>query len=302
MPSGEHIWAGIIGAAVIAGLGVSAYSLGWIQISPSAVTASPSPSTAPQGPPPERGVIEAVVDSITLRLTTGHIIRYMGVETPSVKDEVQCFGKEALIANESVIGQEVRLEEEPLLLRSRDGAWTRYVFMKEPEEEATEEPGARDEPRAASSDEVVFSPLPDSSPVPTEAAEATESETETADESNDEIFINERILEGGFGFPVVSEDMKYGERLLSAARFSSATGKGLWSRCEIEGEAPELSTQTVTECVIKGKTTESGAKFYRTSECPGYKDTIVLQSEGGQWFCSEDEAREAGFEKAEDCE
>ncbi len=98
--------------------------------------------------------------------------------------------------------------------------------------------------------------------------------------------------------------MKYGERLLAAARYASATGKGLWSQCEVtedENTIARFKTQEVTECIIKGENTSSNRKVYRLPECSAYKDTIVIESEGDAWFCSEEDAKAAGFEKAGDC-
>lgn len=227
-------------------------------------------------PPPEFAQVSEVIDGITIKLDTGHIVRYIGVNTPDVEEEIRCFGKEAVLANESIIGSTVRLEEEPLLLRSRDGAWTRYVWLIQ---------GEVDPSSGEASPVVTTTPVPIESPDPSD------------------IFVNERILEGGFGFPIVSEDMVYGERLLSAARFSSATGKGLWSRCEIETAEDETpQTALDTECNIKGVVFNETNHVYRTPQCAAYASTIVLQSSGGQWFCSEDEAKEAGFEAAPDCQ
>lgn len=225
-------------------------------------------------PPPTHARVAEVIDTITIKLDTGHLVRYIGVRAPDVKEEVRCFGKEALAANEATIGSQVRLEEEPVLLRSRDGAWTRYAWLIQGEVDA--------------------------SPMPSGAVESVEPSPIGEDEKD--IFINERILEGGFGFPVVSEQMKYGERLLSAARFASATSKGLWGRCEIEKSADGAPQTVVDEsCSIKGVVFGSDTHIYRTRECSAYADTLVLQKSGGRWFCSEDEAQQAGFELAPDC-
>ncbi|MGH9857801.1 MAG: hypothetical protein ACRD4B_08155, partial [Acidobacteriota bacterium] len=222
---------------------------------------------------------------ITILVESGHVIRYIGVRAPSVTSPVHCFGKEALLANESMLGKRVRLEEEPLLLRSSDGAWTRYVFF----EDDTPAPPA---------------PSPEMSPAqgtPSPAAPPGESErTEPR-----EIFVNERFLEGGFGFPVVSQDMKYGERMLAAARYAGAIGKGLWQRCQIQEQdgqnSVNITTQILDTCLIKGVTTVKQEKIYRTPECPAYRQTIPITAEGGAWFCAEDIAERNGYVLAPDC-
>lgn len=276
-----------------------------------------SPTQPASEAPPERAVVKRVLDPMTIELESGHIVRYIGVRTPDVTAEVRCFGKEALLANESIIGKEVRLETEPLLARSNDGAWTRYVWLQltssptpietlvaSPEVES-DQGAAVDITTLATQAQVLLNPaatvVPHTpSPTPT-AAEASDVPHEPT-----EILINERILEGGFGFPVVAHDMKYGERMLAAARFASATGKGLWSRCQVDSQdTPQgtaFSTEQLVECVIKGKVTSDGTKLYRTPECPAYRETIPVQADGGAWFCAEDSARDAGFDRAPDCE
>ncbi|MEK7500083.1 MAG: thermonuclease family protein [Patescibacteria group bacterium] len=222
----------------------------------------------PNATPPEFGTVVAVEDAITIALDSGQRIRYVGVRAPNVSDIVQCFGREAVQANESVIGKKVRLETEPLLQKTADGAFARYVYLQLTPEE-------------------IVPPSP----------EATASQAEIPKE----IFINERILEGGFAFPIVSPETKYGERMLSAAKFASSTQKGLWGKCKVSNENNLLQTETDTQCLIKGKITSDLQKIYRTPECPAYKETTVLQSQGGKWFCAEDSAKDAGFTKGSDC-
>lgn len=256
-------------------------------------------SDLPNTPPPENATVATVIDPITIQLDTGHVIRYLGVRSPNVTNEIECFGKEALKANESTIGREVRLESDPLLERSQDGAWARYVYLVPEEASPTPEPTPT--PEATPETEEPASPSPEESTAET-AEDMPEQQLPPAPEEAKEIFINERILEGGFGFPVLAPDMKYGERMLSAARFASATGKGLWSRCELSEDTPgQSSTQVIEECTIKGKVTSDFKKLYRTPECAAYAQTMVVESQGGRWFCAEDIARDEGFEKAPDC-
>ena len=89
--------------------------------------------------------------------------------------------------------------------------------------------------------------------------------------------------------------------MLSAAKFASSTGKGLWGKCKVTTENNQLQTEADTQCLIKGKITADLQKIYRTPECSAYKETTVLQSQGGKWFCAEDNAKDAGFVKGSDC-
>lgn len=237
----------------------------------------------PNATPPEFGTVVSIEDAITIVLDSGQRIRYIGVRAPNVADNVQCFGRESVQANESVIGKKIRIETDPLLDRTADGAWARYVYLQFTPEEIQQERAQKATPSNASA-----SPSPSQSP------------TSTPDVPK-EIFINERILEGGFAFPVVTPAMKHGEQMLSSAKFASATQKGLWGKCKVTNENNLLQTETDTQCLIKGKVTSDLQKIYRTPECSAYKETTVLQSQGGKWFCAEDNAKDAGFVKGSDC-
>ena len=171
-----------------------------------------SPTEPHEAASPERVRVASVEDSITFVADSGQRIRFVGVRTPLVEPERHCFGEEALLAHEALVGEEVRLEVEPIIERSRDGAWLRYVYLEE-EDEAGEEVLDENQEAGELTEEVSEEEQPDS------------------EEEVEEFMINERILEGGFGFLLASEDMKYGSRLQAAARYASATGKGLWSRC-----------------------------------------------------------------------
>lgn len=51
-------------------------------------------------------------------------------------------------------------------------------------------------------------------------------------------------------------------------------------------------------CDIKGNVNPKGEQIYFTHESINYKNVIVDEDNGDQWFCSEDEAQAAGFRKA----
>lgn len=233
-------------------------------------------SCGPVGAPTEHVTIESVIDAITFRTTEGNIVRMIGVRSPSAGATVECYGPQALEAAESLVGKDVRLEVEPLLEQAQDGAYPRYMWL------------------------TVDTPSE-------QQAEQTESgaTTEQQDAELEEILINEKALEMGTAFPLVAEEMVYGERMIGAARYASATQKGVWGACEVESkETPQgtwLGTKPLTECIIKGKVTSDGHRIYRTPACSAYGETTVLLADGGRWFCATDTAEDAGFERASDC-
>jgi hypothetical protein len=296
LADGNGFWGGLVVGVLVSAL----VGLGfWLERDLAGQTAVPETAgeeDVNDTPPPERGVVAKIIDGITLKLESGHVVRYLGVRVPGVGQPVECFGREVLAAQEAIIGQEVRMAVDPVLERAKDGAWVRYVYMKDDKEEETAEATATASPTPGEVDD-------DETTTTTRDEETAVSTSRVLDEGEDEILINERILEGGFGFPLVSEEVILSERMLAAAKYASATGKGLWKQCEVteDEELGWLKTNATDECVIKGSTGVTGKKLYRTDECGLYGQTIVLPSQGGQWFCSEDEAKEAGFELAGDC-
>jgi len=63
---------------------------------------------------------------------------------------------------------------------------------------------------------------------------------------------------------------------------------------------PSTAVQTVTagNCQIKGNITAKGEKVYHTPQSPWYAKTRINTSQGERWFCTEQEARAAGWRAA----
>lgn len=56
-----------------------------------------------------------------------------------------------------------------------------------------------------------------------------------------------------------------------------------------------------SSCIIKANITENNAPTYHLPNCKAYNLTKVQLHHGDRWFCTEKEAREAGFRKAKTC-
>jgi|GEM_PF-4724418 hypothetical protein len=310
----------------------------------------PTQNSANNTPPPEFGVVSQVIDSLTIVVNEEYIVRYLGVTTPTTLDKVECFAKEALQANESLIGKTVRLEEDPILSRATDKAWVRYVWVAEDEksvetynkalsgapvaglnmppidsEESVDDLNEKEATNNAKNAQNKAKQTPLEKDIPDEVIKMIEDgnkdtqkdiiDTESIspdEEQSDqeqveedkikEYLVSERIIEMGLGFPLLSKEMTYHEKLSAAARFSSATKRGLWGECEIqENENGLLMTQEINECIIKGIKLLDGQQIFRTPQCKGYKDTVVLLYKDDEWLCDEEAAIEKGYTKAIDC-
>lgn len=62
----------------------------------------------------------------------------------------------------------------------------------------------------------------------------------------------------------------------------------------------QLENSENPKCSIKGNISRYG-KYYRMKECSQYNITILQLYLGDQWFCTEKEAKSAGFTKSPDC-
>jgi hypothetical protein len=55
------------------------------------------------------------------------------------------------------------------------------------------------------------------------------------------------------------------------------------------------------DCDIKGNISSSGEKIYHVPGCASYDKTVISPEQGEEWFCSEADARDAGWRKAYNC-
>ena len=52
------------------------------------------------------------------------------------------------------------------------------------------------------------------------------------------------------------------------------------------------------ECNIKGNVSTKGERIYHVPGQKYYDDTVIQSSHGERWFCSEEEARAAGWRRS----
>ena len=72
-----------------------------------------------------------------------------------------------------------------------------------------------------------------------------------------------------------------------------------WRKGErIEGGASKSGKSTSGRCRIKGNISRKGVRIYHVPAGQSYDQTRINTSKGERWFCSEAEARAAGWRKA----
>lgn len=86
-------------------------------------------------------------------------------------------------------------------------------------------------------------------------------------------------------------------------------GIGLWDACKKQTATSSVQIENVVtqssagsaQCAIKGNVNSKNQKIYHLPGCGSYQKTLVRPEEGDRWFCTEEEARMAGFRKAGNC-
>lgn len=236
-------------------------------------TVSSVPAAQNVAMPAEEFLVTRVIDGDTIELENGQRVRYIGMDTPetvSPSKPVQCFGKEASDKNkELVLGKKVRLEKD-ITDRDKYDRLLRYVYVGD-------------------------------------------------------LFVNLELVRRGYAFSYTyPPDVKFQDEILSAQQQAREEKAGLWLSCPTEQGAHGITSAdtTVSEsvntpvttsanntsaavdppgsCVIKGNIS-SGGKIYHLPGCGSYNNTIIVESDGERWFCTEEEAIAAGWRKALNC-
>lgn len=117
-----------------------------------------------------------------------------------------------------------------------------------------------------------------------------------------EIFVNRTLVEQGFAhaasFP---PDISRQEELRLAEREARQKGLGLWGEV-CQNWQPSTTLGSETGCVIKGNISQATReKIYHLPGCGSYEKTVINETTGEHWFCSEAEAQAAGWRKAKNC-
>lgn len=131
------------------------------------------------------------------------------------------------------------------------------------------------------------------------------------DPEDDDIFVDELLVREGYAFTFpVAPDNRYRDLLARAEEKAREARRGLWSSdCEYYSERKEAkslrevgSEPPNKECTIKGNISEKGyGKLYFLEGCPNYSRIKIDTRKGESWFCTEKEAKKAGFTRSESC-
>lgn len=120
-------------------------------------------------------------------------------------------------------------------------------------------------------------------------------------------FVNLELVKQGFAYSsTYPPDVKYQSQFTEAQRQAKEQNKGLWGSCPVATLTPTVTatpptTQQPSSCDIKGNIASDGEKIYHISGCASYNVTKIDEARGERWFCTEQEALDAGWRKAYNC-
>jgi endonuclease YncB( thermonuclease family) len=77
-------------------------------------------------------------------------------------------------------------------------------------------------------------------------------------------------------------------------RHGSSDSAPAYPRAQPSSEQTQSPPQRA-QCLIKGNINTHGERIYHLPGTRGYDETVITESKGERWFCSEDDARAAGW-------
>jgi len=88
---------------------------------------------------------------------------------------------------------------------------------------------------------------------------------------------------------------KYQLEFKNAEDYARRNNKGLWSPTACK---TQTTNQSNNQCVIKGNINSEKEKIYHLPGGEYYDKTVINESKGERWFCTETEAQTAGWRKS----
>lgn len=114
----------------------------------------------------------------------------------------------------------------------------------------------------------------------------------------DGTLVNEYMVKEGYAFTYIQFPFKYMTKFKQYQSEAQSANKGLWNvnTCP---QQDSVVNEKKEGCVIKGNVNSTGDKIFHIPGGAYYDKTIIDESVGEQWFCSEADALAAGWRKSQ---
>lgn len=206
-------------------------------------------------------LVTRIIDGDTIVIEGGQKVRYIGINTPETvhpTKPVECYGHEASNKNRELVEGKKVILEKDVSETDKYGRLLRYVYLPS---------GQTDE---------------------------------------SDIFVNDYLVKEGYAnsssFP---PDVKYQDKFVNSEKEARGNNRGLWAACSQDSNSQSSFVHQTTNnqpnsdsCLIKGNISSSGEKIYHMPGQRYYNQTVIDESKGEKWFCTEDDAISAGFRKS----
>lgn len=120
--------------------------------------------------------------------------------------------------------------------------------------------------------------------------------------------VAEVLIRGGFARELTYDgEYEHQSTFRAAEKAAKAKRLGIWSAAcaappVVAAPAPRTTSAAPVKpaggCVIKGNISSKGEKIFHVPGGGSYDQTVITQSKGERWFCTEQQARDAGWRKA----
>jgi len=123
----------------------------------------------------------------------------------------------------------------------------------------------------------------------------------------DDVLVNDALLRAGHARTLgIAPDNRYRDLFATAQEQAKQASRGIWGACDVldeESASQSDSQPTDPACIIKGiVSAKSFGRNYFYPGCPNYNRIKIDLSKGEGYFCTEAEAREAGFTRSVSCD
>jgi micrococcal nuclease len=120
----------------------------------------------------------------------------------------------------------------------------------------------------------------------------------------DGTLLNAELIRQGYGHAYTRFPFAKMEEFRALEREAREAGRGLWAGGELatpiptSGDTTTPPTSSEHKCKIKGNISTNGDKIFHLPGQQNYDKTQINEAAGERWFCSEEEAIQAGWRKA----
>ncbi len=120
---------------------------------------------------------------------------------------------------------------------------------------------------------------------------------------DDDVFVNKWLIENGYAHEFTYKIPYIYQNEFKLAEKNAEKNKiGLWADDACVNSDLQTTKEYKKNCLIKGNISYlDKEKIYHISGCEDYEKTIVNENKGESWFCTEEEAIQSGWRKAENC-